>query len=60
MQKSDSALKLVLTSHEFLTPQAKFGHAVAALRTAAKALKHPEWATVVDKAARSRGLPLNP
>ncbi|MCA1712343.1 MAG: M36 family metallopeptidase [Actinobacteria bacterium] len=60
VQKSDNALKLVITMHEFLTPQAKFGDAVASLRTAAKALKHPEWAKVIDRAATSRGLPLNP
>jgi hypothetical protein len=60
VQKSDSALKLVITMHEFLTPQAKFGDAVASLRTAAKALRHPEWTPVIDRAATSRGLPLNP
>jgi hypothetical protein len=60
VQKSDQALKLVITMHEFLTPQAKFGDAVASLRTAARALKHPEWTKVINRAAASRGLPLEP
>jgi hypothetical protein len=60
VQKSDSALRLVITMHEFLTPKAKFGDAVAGLRTAAKALKHPEWTKVIDAAAKKRGLPLEP
>jgi hypothetical protein len=60
VQKSDNALRLVITMHEFLTPSAKFGDAVASLRTAAKALKHPEWTKVIDRAATARGLPLEP
>jgi len=60
VQRSDNAIKLVLTSHEFLTPSAEFGDAVAALRTASKALKHPEWARYVDAAARAGKMPLNP
>ena len=60
VQKSDSALRLVITMHEFLTPKAKFGDAVASLRTAAKALKHPEWTRVINAAATKRGLPLEP
>ncbi|HEX8004729.1 MAG TPA: M36 family metallopeptidase [Mycobacteriales bacterium] len=60
VQKSDNAIKLVLTSHEFLTPSAEFGDAVAALRQAARALKQPTWARYVDAAARASGMPLNP
>jgi hypothetical protein len=60
VQKSDNALRLVITMHEFLTPKAKFGDAVAGLRTAAKALGHPEWTKVIDAAAKKRGLPLEP
>jgi len=57
---SDRILKLLLTSHEFLTPSARFSHAVAALRTAADAIGRPEWKALVDQAATGRGLPLNP
>jgi hypothetical protein len=60
VQRSDNAIKLVLTSHEFLTPQAEFGDAVAALRQAARSLKHPEWVRYVDAAARAGRMPLNP
>lgn len=58
--RSDRSIKLVLASHEFLTPNATFGDAVAALRTAAKALHHKKWAKKVNRAANKRGLPLNP
>lgn len=58
--RSDRSIKLVLTSHEFLTPRAKFGDAVGALRTAAKALGHRRWARKVKRAANKRGLPLRP
>ena len=57
---SDRIIKLVLASHEFLTPSARFSHAVAALRTAAEALGRPDWIPLVDQAATARGLPLNP
>ena len=60
VQKSDNSIKLVLTSHEFLTPDATFGDAVLALRTAARALKQPGWAKLVDAAARAGRMPLNP
>jgi hypothetical protein len=60
VQKSDNVIRLVITSHELLTPQAQFGDGVAALRTAAKALKHPEWAALVNKAAAPGHMPLNP
>jgi hypothetical protein len=56
--KSDNALRLVVTMHEFLTPRASFRDAVAGLRTAATALKHPEWAKPINAAAKKRGLPL--
>ncbi len=58
--KSDNALKLVVTSHEFLTGEATFGHAVAALRTAAQELRRPDWAAAVDREANVTGFPLNP
>ena len=57
-QKTDSSLRLVLTMHELLTPQAEFADAVAGLRTAARALRHPEWVPLIDRAAKARGLPL--
>ena len=59
-QKSDQATRLVVAHHELLTPQAKFAHAVAALRTAARALKHPEWVRFIDAEARRTGFPLEP
>ena len=59
-QRSDNAIKLTLTSHEFLTPAAEFGDAVAALRLAARALKQPAWARYVDATARQTKMPLNP
>jgi hypothetical protein len=59
-QKSDNVIRLVITSHEFLTPQANFGDAVAALRTAAKSLRHPEWTGLVNRAANAGRMPLNP
>ena len=59
-QRSDAGLRLVIASHELLTPEATFGHGVAALRTTARALGHPEWLRVIDRMARQRGLPLNP
>ena len=60
VSRSNRSIKLVLASHEFLTPRAKFGHAVRALRTAAKALNHRGWAKKVKRAAKKRGLPLRP
>lgn len=60
VQKSDAATRWVLTQHELLTPNATFADAVAALRTAARALKHPEWARYVDAEAKRTGFPLNP
>ncbi len=60
VQKSDAALKLVLSSHELLTPNANFDDAVAALRTAAKALKHPEYVAIINAEATRIGFPLNP
>jgi hypothetical protein len=60
IQRSDRSIKLVLTSHELLSPSAEFGDAVAALRKAAKALGHDGWARKVDRAANKWELPLNP
>ena len=59
-QKSDAAITLVLTSHELLTPNANFDDAVAALRTAAKGLKHPEYQAFINAEAKKTGFPLNP
>lgn len=59
-ERTDRVLKLMLTSHSFLTDTAEFGDAVAALRTAATALQKPKWATLVNSAATKRGLPLYP
>ena len=60
VQKSDAALKLVFAMHEFLTPQANFADAVAGLRTAAKALKHPEYIPAINRLATKRGFDLEP
>ena len=56
-EKTRNVLKLVLTSHEFLTPTAEFRDAVAALKTAAKALKKPAWISLVERAASYNNLP---
>ncbi|MCW2605451.1 MAG: putative neutral metalloprotease [Frankiales bacterium] len=53
--RSDDAVRLVLSSHELLTPQADFAQAVQALRTAAVVLGHPEWEDVVVAEARRTG-----
>jgi hypothetical protein len=58
--RSANAIRLVLTSHELETPDATFASGVAALRTAAKALHHSDWARWVDKEAKTTGFPLNP
>jgi hypothetical protein len=60
VQKSDAAARLVVTSHEFQTPSTRFAGAVASLRTAAKALKHPEYVRFIDAEAKRTGFPLNP
>ena len=56
-QRSDNATKLVLTSHELLTPAAEFADAIAALRVAAKHLKQTAWAKHVDTAAKVTNMP---
>ena len=60
VQKSDAAIRLVLTSHELLTPNANFDDAVAALRTAARGLRHPEYQAFINAEAKRIGFPLNP
>jgi len=60
VQKSDAAITLVLASQELLTPNANFDDAVAALRTAARALKHPEYQRFINAEATRIGFPLNP
>lgn len=52
---SDQALKLVLSSHELLTPDATFAKAVVALEQAATALGHPEWVTFIHAEAKTSG-----
>ena len=59
-QRSVRSIRLVLAMHELLTPNAKYGNAIAGLRTAAKSLGHPQWATFVDREAKKSGYPLNP
>ncbi|MCU1593584.1 MAG: hypothetical protein JWO12_976 [Frankiales bacterium] len=58
--RSVNAITLVLTMHELLTPNANFADAVAGLRTAAKALRHPEWVKFVNAEAKRQSFPLNP
>jgi Zn-dependent metalloprotease len=56
-EMSDNALKLVLSSHELLTPNAKFRDAVLALKTAAHALGHDEWIPIIVDSATITGFP---
>ena len=57
-EKSDNAFRLVLNSHELLTPNAKFRDAVLALKTAATALGHgSDWAPAVVAEAKVTGFP---
>jgi hypothetical protein len=55
VEMSDNALQLVISSHEFLTKQAKFVDGVAALETAANALGHPEWLDIINSSAKVAG-----
>jgi hypothetical protein len=57
--RTDRVLKLVLASHEFMSTTAEFGDGVAALITAAKALRQPGYAPLIRSAARRYGLPLS-
>jgi hypothetical protein len=59
-QKSAAAIRLVLTSHELLTPNANYAAAVAALRTAAVHLGHREYVSFINAEARATGFKLNP
>ncbi|HEX2240914.1 MAG TPA: M36 family metallopeptidase, partial [Actinomycetota bacterium] len=56
-QRTDDVLRLVLTSHEFLDPDATFVDGVVALLRAADALGHPEWVAHIESAAQTHGLP---
>lgn len=58
--RSDALLRLVITSHELLTPEAQFADGVAALRTTASAMGRPDWVRLIDRAAGQRGVPLSP
>ena len=55
--RTANSLKLLLSSHELLTPDADFADAIAALRSAAKRLKQPTWAKYVDSVAKQTGMP---
>ncbi len=57
--RTDRVLKLVLTSHEFMSTNADFGDGVAALITAAKALRQTGYAPLIKASARRYGLPLS-
>jgi hypothetical protein len=59
-QKSDAAARLVISSHELETPNAEFANAVAAMRTAARALHHPEYVAFINAEAKKIGFKLNP
>ncbi|HVL94716.1 MAG TPA: M36 family metallopeptidase [Solirubrobacteraceae bacterium] len=54
-ERSDNALRLVLASHELMTPAAEFRDGVTALRTAAAALGRPDWIAAVDASAVQAG-----
>jgi hypothetical protein len=54
-QRSTNAIVLVVTAQELMSPTGSFSASVAALRTAAKALRHPDWARWVDAEARTSG-----
>lgn len=60
VEQTDNSMRLVLTSHEFLTTTAGFGDAIAALRLAADALEEPEWPALIDETAAETNMPLNP
>ncbi|MGH2755486.1 MAG: M36 family metallopeptidase [Actinomycetota bacterium] len=55
--RSDAAIRLVLTSHEFLSPMAEFSDAISALKTAADGLGHPEWIPLIKRTAAETNLP---
>ena len=57
VQRSDNVIRLVLTSHELLTPDATFADAIQALRVAAKSLKHPEWVKLINATAKTTSMP---
>ena len=60
VSRSTNAIKLVLSAQELTSPTGSFAASVAALRTAARAMHHSDWATWVDREARTTGFPLNP
>jgi hypothetical protein len=55
-----NAIRLVAASHELEAFDATFASSVAALRTAARAMRHSDWATWVDREAKVSGFGLNP
>jgi Zn-dependent metalloprotease len=57
-EKSDNAFRLVLNSHELLTPNAKFRDAVLALKSASNALGHSaDWTPAIVAEAKVTGFP---
>jgi hypothetical protein len=58
-QRSDNVLRLLLTSHEMLSPSADFAEAVNALRVTATAMRQPGWRTIVEREAKRTGFPLS-
>jgi hypothetical protein len=57
-ERSTNAIRLVVSAQELMRPTGSFGASVAALRTAARALHHSDWAAWVDREARTTGFPL--
>jgi hypothetical protein len=55
VEKSDNGLRLVLSSHELLGPDATFAQAVAALENAAAGLGRPEWVDAIHAEAQAIG-----
>ena len=58
VSRSTNAILLVATAQELMSPTGSYAASVAALRTAAKALKHPDWAEWVVSEAKVTGFPV--
>jgi hypothetical protein len=54
-QRSTNAIKLVVTAQELMSPNGSFKASVDALRVAARAMRHADWARWVDAEARVTG-----
>jgi hypothetical protein len=62
-ERTDNVLRLLITSHELLTTQAEFGHAVAALRATADSMDPTGelgWVRTIEEVAAQTNMPLNP